>query len=155
MTDVRVRLRPAAGGDASFLLALRNDPDVRRQSRTQTEITIAEHERWLEGVLRDSNRSLYVIESDGQPVGQLRLDRTAQEAEVSLAVASVARGRGIATAALEAATDSARGSDVHLLRAFVKKDNHASLSAFLRAGYAQQSEEADLVELVRTVGDDG
>lgn len=151
----QARLRPATATDSSFLRTLRNDPEVRRRSRDPRVIGEDEHEAWLDGVLSDpEHRRLYVIELEGDPQGQLRLDRHGTNAEVSIALAAHARGRGVGRSALAAATTLARELEIDELHAFVKEDNSPSLRLFTGAGYSELRRHDGRVELVALVGRD-
>jgi RimJ/RimL family protein N-acetyltransferase len=150
-----LRLRLASRTDAEFLRALRNDPVVRSQSRNPDRVTSEEHDRWLDDVLSNSMRWLYVIEAGGHPVGQVRLDCDGAVAEISIALVHEARGRGVARAALGAAAIAARALGVETLRAFVKETNLTSLHLFARAGYLEQARSGGLVELTAPADPDG
>src|SRR4051794_32881053 len=82
-----VTLRPARAGDAPLLLAWRNDPETRRWSFSQGEVTAAEHAAWLAARLQDPATLLLVAEVDGAPAGQVRVDRADGVGVVSIAVA--------------------------------------------------------------------
>jgi RimJ/RimL family protein N-acetyltransferase len=133
--------------DARFLLDLRNDPEVRRQSRIAAPVSEKEHLSWLDGTLADVETHLFVIDADGIAVGQLRLDGTGTEAELSLALTESARGKGIGTAALLAAHNVAHGLELTSVRAVVKESNSASLATFTAAGYGERRRRYGLVEL--------
>jgi RimJ/RimL family protein N-acetyltransferase len=146
-------LRPATAADSSFLRTLRNDPEVRRRSRQPGVVGEDEHEAWLDGVLADpEHRRLYVIELDATPQGQVRLDRDGTSAEVSIALAAHARGRGVGRSALAATRTVARELEIDELHAFVQENNPASLRLFAAAGYSELRRSQGLVELALPVG---
>ena len=109
------------------------------------------HLRWLADTLADPRRHLFVIEDVDGPVGQLRLDVHGRSAEVSIAVAEAARGRGVARAALHAADATGRELGLTELRAFVRQSNEPSIRLFDRAGYRHAGEADGLVELQRSI----
>lgn len=129
--------RPATDGDAELLLAWRNDPVVREQSRTSDPIEPAGHARWLEGVLSDPARTLLIVEREGRPAGTLRFDRAGDEAEISVTIDGSARGEGLGTQAIAEATELEFAARPGLVRvvAEVQSRNLSSLSAFERAGF--------------------
>jgi RimJ/RimL family protein N-acetyltransferase len=132
------QLRPATLDDAPFLLALRNDEEVRRQSRSPEEVGEAEHDDWLRSRLQEGERCrLYVACVDGEPVGQARLDvDSTGAAEISIALTAPQRGRGLGTALVSRASEQgSRDLGVHRVTAVVRAQNKASYQAFLRAGY--------------------
>ena len=142
-------LRPARLADAYFLLRVRNDPETRRQSLSTGAVSADRHREWLESVLLSTRRLLFVGEAEGQPIGYVRLDLNAgtSEAEVSVALAPEARGRGLGGKIIAAAVAEGRERGIVSFMARVRPDNLASLSAFEGAGFA-----VTLVELIRSEG---
>jgi spore coat polysaccharide biosynthesis predicted glycosyltransferase SpsG/RimJ/RimL family protein N-acetyltransferase len=131
-----LEIRPAAIDDAALLLSWRNDPVTRASSRSTEEVGLADHMAWLERVLADPDRRLYVALDHGAPVATVRWDRHDSGAwEASITVAASARGRGTAGAALRAAEAALDTPDPVLLVAAIHEDNLASRSLFTRAGY--------------------
>lgn len=146
-----IELRPAGPADGPLLLAWRNDPVTRAAAFSTGEVAPGEHEAWLRRKLADPRATLWMILLDGEPAGQLRLDAAADgTAEVSLAVAPHARGRGIARAALALAAAQAPAG-VRELVARIKEDNIASVRAFTAAGFAETGAAGGVVELRRLV----
>jgi RimJ/RimL family protein N-acetyltransferase len=148
MNGPSIRLRPATTNDSAFLLELRNDPAVRRQSRSNTEVSPDDHARWLEATLADPSRHLFIIETVEARAGQLRLDQSGSSAEVSIALTPSARGAGFARAALTTAQRVARDLGIDALTATVREGNAASLQAFARAGYVERRRHDGFVDLV-------
>jgi predicted dehydrogenase/RimJ/RimL family protein N-acetyltransferase len=133
------RLRAADAGDGARLLAWRNDPCTRRSSRDPREIGQEEHARWLSRTLADPLTSLWVAECDGRPVGFVRIGAREQGvAQVHVALAAEARGRGLASGLLvQAAARALAETATERLYAEVKPDNRASIRAFSNAGFCQ------------------
>ena len=138
--------RPATVDDSLHLLSWRNDPLTREQSRDTTPIAVDTHHEWLSQILSDSDRYLYVVETDGgSPVGTVRFDyQPDHNCEVSLTVNPEYRGKKYATPMLLAAEDqwweSVRESLDEILgsvtfRAFIKEGNLPSIRLFESAGY--------------------
>jgi RimJ/RimL family protein N-acetyltransferase len=150
-------LREATKADSSTLLRWRNDPVTRQWARSSDPIAVADHERWLDAVLVDSARLLYVLDRDGQPVASVRFDQSRDsdaEAEVSIAVAPEARGQGVGTAALEVGADQVAATlpSVTQVLAVVHRDNEPSLRMFSKAGYRPRTPaDPTWLELVLTL----
>jgi RimJ/RimL family protein N-acetyltransferase len=148
---VTLTLRPATLDDAERLHAWRNETETRRQSIDGAPIPFGQHVEWLRRQLTRADVRLYVAELESEPVGQVRLDRTAAGAgEISLGLAPEARGRGLGTELIRAGTQAGL-AELGLARidAVVKPGNTPSLAAFARAGYARTDElERDGVALV-------
>jgi len=141
---VGVSLRPAAGAaDRERVLGWRNEPGAVAASLTGMAVAPADHAAWFERVTRDRSHALWIVEEHGRPVGSIRLDRDADNpdcAEVSIALAVEARGRRLASVALDAAGQAApHVLGVSTLRAIVKPDNAPSLRAFTAAGYREHA----------------
>jgi RimJ/RimL family protein N-acetyltransferase len=147
-----VTLRPAAADDEARLLAWRNDPIVRASAFNQNRVSVETHRLWFARKLSDPACAILIAEEDGQPVGEVRLDRVETDlAEVHIAVAPEARGRGIGGEILSlAARDAQRLLGVTCLRALVKRSNEASLRTFRSAGFLDAGDDADTVEFLRS-----
>lgn len=119
-----------------MLLEWRNDPDTRRNSHSTDEVNLADHVRWVEGTLKNPNRTLWVAELGGLPVGTVRADRDESGCELSWTVAPAARGKGIGKRMVAAAARQTSGP----LRAEVKTGNVASARIAEAAGMRLESE---------------
>jgi RimJ/RimL family protein N-acetyltransferase len=143
-------LRRAGVEDADLLRSWRNDPTTREASFSSREVSREEHARWLAEKLEDANCALFIVEDAGEPIGQVRLDRVDQdEAEVSIALASAARGKGIGREALRLAkSHAARSLGVKKLTARVKCSNSASLAAFRAAGFSPAGGNESVIDFI-------
>ncbi len=132
-------LRRATEKDTKFLFELRNEISVREASFTTNKVSFEEHTVWLAKKLKDSRTVLYVAETNGQAVAQIRFDCTGREAaEISVAVAPLHRGLGFGTHLISMATVLFFSENPQITRvhAYIKKGNEASLRSFLRSGYS-------------------
>lgn len=144
-----MHLRPATMADAELLLSWRNDPATRAASFNEEEVPLEAHVRWLAGKLDAPGCALLIVEDSGRPVGQVRLEREGDTAEIHIALGPAARGRSIGRRALQAAVAQAPGLlGVRSVAARVKQDNQASLRAFEAAGFAVTDTRDGVVELV-------
>jgi RimJ/RimL family protein N-acetyltransferase len=145
-----LELRAARPEDEELVLIWRNEVSTRAGSFSSEEISRDEHSRWFARKLADSNCKLLIVEEDGRPVGQVRLDRVeADKAEISIGLAPDARGRGVGREALRCAVlEAPRRLGVTTVTAFVKHNNAASLAAFTAAGFRVIGESDDVVELL-------
>ncbi len=141
----RVSLRPAGMQDARLLLEWRNDRDTRRWSRSAEEITPEEHSQWFRETLAEGSTQLWVAEHEERPVGQVRIGpERGGIAEVHVAIAPAARGRGLGGAVLvQAAAQALAEPRIRLLHAGVKPENAASLRAFERAGFERAGHDTE------------
>lgn len=149
MTALAIRMRGATAADSDRLWRWRNDPDTRRGSFSDAEVSRADHERWLADTLGRGDRRLYIAVAGDADVGTGRLDIDGGDAVVGVTVAPEWRGRGVGTALLRALADEAFADPaVTRLVARVKASNPASRAAFERAGF-HVVDDGEVATLVR------
>lgn len=148
-----VTLRPITFEDSEDLLAWRNDPLTRSNSRNSNAVTQQEHAAWLSRVLDDPNRLVWIAAEGGENVGTTSALRHEDgSVEIFVTVAPEARGRRLGAVLVSAAVNEAR---VHWpdarLRAEIKPENTASRKAFEACGFEQVEERGALLgyELTR------
>jgi RimJ/RimL family protein N-acetyltransferase len=93
--------------------------------------------------LSGTERDVFIAMLGEAPVGVVRFERIAerpQSREIGIQVAPEHRRRGIASAALRAATEHARRSGLKELVAHIRPENVASVRAFERVGYVEKAE---------------
>lgn len=132
-----VTSRPATLADAHRMFVWQTDSTTRRYSFHPEPPAWDAHVRWLQTRLADPGCLFHVVLADGEPAGVVRLERRCvaglrEACEVSIAVASEFRGRGVGATALALAR--ALAPDVPLV-ARVKPENEPSLRLFAAAGY--------------------
>ncbi|MFN3648003.1 MAG: GNAT family N-acetyltransferase [Armatimonadota bacterium] len=134
-----LHLRGATADDAELLWQWTNDPAVRASSFSSAPIPWEEHVRWLDGVLANPDRVLWIAEGDlREPVGQVRFDRVGDHVVISVSLASTCRGRGYGPALIGAACSKYRLSVAPVeVVAYIKDENAASVRAFERAGFVR------------------
>ena len=143
-----VRVRPATEDDAALLRSWRNDPEVRRWSRSSDEMPAEAHETWLRDVLADPDRHLLIVvhTGSGEPVGTTRYDRLGgpdsadrSRWEISITVAPGMRGQGFGSATLQACDAWLRQAEPAAtgIVAHVRPANTGSRTLFERNGYRE------------------
>jgi RimJ/RimL family protein N-acetyltransferase len=131
-----VVLRPAEARDCQRIWLLRNDPETQQASFDSAEIPWDVHARWFNDSLGRANRRIYMIVVKDLTEGVARLDIGRSDGVVSIHLAAEWRGRGVGPIALDhLARIAKRELKLDCLRAFVKPNNLASLSAFRKAGF--------------------
>ena len=128
-----MKLRPATTDDAALLFEWANDPETRAGSHTTDPIPWETHVAWLDRVIADPDRQLYIGVEDGRPVGQVRLDRDGGKHVISTTVAPDARGRGLSEPMMAAAIETAEG----LVVAEIKPDNVRSVRMCAAVGFVE------------------
>ena len=149
---MRLRLRHVTAADEALLLTWANDPDVRSVARNTSLIAPEDHHIWFERKLADPMSRIWLAELDSEPVGQTRLDRVADTAEVDISVVRAARGKGVGRFMLSA-PEVLRWPGLRRLRAVVWRRNMASQALFRGAGFKLARADTDFVEFEKEIGD--
>ena len=146
-------IRPAVSDDAEALVALRD--------------AVASEGRWLAALpgerspleerislaqLISGGGLCLVAEVDGEVCAQLAVVRPygsyqAHLGELSVAVASGARGRGVGTALLMVAVDWARAVGIAKLWLAVFPDNERAIAIYRNAGFVEEGRQRDQVRV--------
>ncbi|WP_370182606.1 UDP-2,4-diacetamido-2,4,6-trideoxy-beta-L-altropyranose hydrolase [Alteriqipengyuania sp.] len=134
-----LQVRPATQGDAQALFDWRNAPENRAMMTNSGEMEYAGHVAWLERVLADDDRRLFVGEVGGQPVGSIRFDIEDGVAEVSLHLDPAFHGLGLGPKLLAAGE---AGSGAGAFTATVLEKNRPSQLLFERGGYTRTGPES-------------
>ena len=94
-TATDLTLRKPTQDDSAFLLAVRNLPEVRAQSKNQDVIPEAIHQAWLKTQLESSASAIWIIEGGGQREGYIRAQATSDRTWLlSVALDQPFRGKG-------------------------------------------------------------
>jgi RimJ/RimL family protein N-acetyltransferase len=149
---MRLRLRPVTAADETLLLTWANDPGVRSVARNTLPIAPEDHHIWFRRKLADPMCRIWIAELESEPVGQTRLDRVADTAEVDISVVRSARGKGVGQFMLSA-PDMLHWPGLRRLRGVVRWQNIASLALFRGAGFHVARDDADFVEFEKEIGD--
>jgi RimJ/RimL family protein N-acetyltransferase len=138
------RLRGALPGDAAALAAVRSDPDVLRWvdpsacSVEQAEgIIRSAAEAWADG----SSALFSIVSTEGELLGTLSLTFYGpRRASIGFDLDPAARGRGVATAAVELVSAWAfeRFSPLARLELWILPGNERSIRVAERAGYQRE-----------------
>ena len=129
-----LRLRKARREDAEFVLSLSNDPAVRAGSLRSGAIGREEHLKWFAARLADAGTIFYVVETAaGEPVGQIRFQRSEIGWNSSMSLLPQVRGRGLSAGLLH---EALRKSGLKRVIGHVKLENERSYRMALKSGYA-------------------
>jgi UDP-2,4-diacetamido-2,4,6-trideoxy-beta-L-altropyranose hydrolase len=146
-----LQLQLATAGDEALLLRWANDPQVRDNSFSPEAVTPADHQRWFQAGLADTNRLLLIArDAQGCPLGQIRFDRQTpacsqvpREALIDLSLDRCARGQGLAKELVRVglqAMEQQWGPDAEAVAvAEVLNGNAASQATFARASFHSDS----------------
>jgi predicted acetyltransferase len=136
MSISNFRVRLAAEEDSRYIWICRNDPLDRANSFTSDPISWEDHEVWFKSKLIDCNCYFFLMEFQGERVGQLRVELVKNGlGEISINVSRCFRGLGYAREALRLVELEHNNLGLKTLVARVKQDNTSSAVMFLRAGF--------------------
>ncbi len=133
-----VNVRLVTAQDSENLWTWRNHPDIRKFSRNSDEISRENHQRWFEKTTTNPNQDLLVLSDSLGPLGVMRFDREASDAEVSIYLTPDRLGSGRGAAMLLAAERwlANRHPATLTVRANVLPGNAASVELFRSCGYS-------------------
>lgn len=131
MSEV-LTLREATYADEGLLLKWANDCQVRNHAFHMETITEEEHHRWFLRIMQEPNVLQYILMKDGIPVGQVRLDCEAGNAEIDYSIAADFRGNGYGEELLRLIIWEVESHhpEIHRLIGKVKMGNTASERCF-------------------------
>lgn len=137
-----LKIIPADPTHEQFLYELRNHPSTRCHMFDDREIDLSDHKKWFSQSLKNADRSIFILEKDAAPIGQIRFDRTGNSAEIDFAVIPEERKRGWGWYILVMTCFKMLRDDPGLdyLTATVKSSNVKSREAFETAGFQPYAE---------------
>ena len=133
MLGDRLIVRPATRADAQMMFDWRNAPATRAVSLEQGPLAWDAHLAWLDRILADPTRNLFIGEIGGRAVGVIRFDSSAPDgATVSLYLDPALHGLGLGPQLLLAGEDAVGRK---IVEAVVLEDNRPSQRVFEVCGY--------------------
>lgn len=130
----QVQLTLATLADCEVIFQWQSDKNLRKFFKQPTTPTWQEHSNWFKNNLSNLCSSLYVIRSNGNAVGTLRLDqKLTNQYEVSILIKPTAQGKGLGLHALNQLPLLIKNG---MFFADIHKDNISSHKAFLKAGFS-------------------
>lgn len=134
-------LRKATLEDGPFLLRIRNDDDVRLQSKNQHLISAETHRCWLERHLNSAVTAVWIIERAEEQIGYVRAEHSQDSSKtgtwlLSIALIAFSRGKGYgAWAVTEACRLLREDFGARAIVVDVLNKNAAALKLFKRTGF--------------------
>ncbi|SFR58533.1 GNAT family N-acetyltransferase [Anaeromicropila populeti] len=140
------KLRKAQESDLMTLFQWVNDKECRKNFFHSEIISLEEHTKWFQKKLADNESSIYILCEKEVPVGQIRLDITKNQADISYSIASEFRGKGYGKLILLLVEEEVKKErpEIEILAGKVKFDNIPSQRKFEQMQY-EKSETADYV----------
>lgn len=134
------QLRRVNNGDRQLLYEWATDKTVRENSFCMGEISVSEHIAWFEKHMMKEQCDMFILEFNGEPIGQARIDWVGEKGEISYSIAVGYRGQGHGAKLLQMVENKLAGRGMWL-SAKVKKENIASCLIFENLGYMKKNEE--------------
>lgn len=128
--------REVKNEDCIKIFEIANDDEVRKYSFNSDKIPLDDHKIWFNNILKNELVCFYVLEYDGDIIGQLRLDFDEIYPVISISLSKKYRGLGLSKLLLSKGLDLIDGKVV----AYIKKDNIRSISFFKSMGFKKDDE---------------
>lgn len=141
---MKFNLRKIVYDDWSILLNWANDYTTRKNAFNQNKITEQEHLKYIETVLLDDSKNIYILEIDGIPVATIKDILFEDFIELSYNVCPSQRGKKLSILLLNLYLYEKKGK--FLCR--IKKDNFASIRMVERCGFILNNEIDGIVYYV-------
>lgn len=145
-----VTLKKAAKKDLQLTFTWQSTPEIRQFSRNPNTVSLAEHSQWFINSLALKTRHMFMICSEEQKLGVLRLDECTPlnidkaaptRYEISILIAPQAQGQKLAVKAMHALPKTFENSEVF---AYVNVENHASQQLFRQANFIKLTNDSFL-----------
>lgn len=135
----KIKLRKATFNDWKLLLDLRNELETRKNSHDMEIVKEENHKEWLNYVISNENRHLFIALENDIPVGTIRADfeKSKNEYEISWTTSPDFRGKGIGKKMVKLLSDHLQSR----IRAEIKKGNISSVKIAEYAGMTFKKEE--------------
>jgi len=139
------QFRLAEAQDEDILLSWRNNPNVKKYSRSNQDISSMAHKNWFNLRLLDlSNEPILIFQFEGKKIGMTRLDTiegTISLYEISVLVSEDFQGRGFATNMVAQSLNFAsKNLQANGVIASIHRKNLASIRLFTKLSFEKISD---------------
>lgn len=133
-------LREAEKQDIDMLFQWANEISVRKNAFKTDSIAYDEHKKWFHDLLIRDDARQYIYMCDEEPIGQIRITVSGEEAEIDYSIRFEKRCMGYGKKMLQLLGEQVKRDfpQVRKLVAKVKPDNIASQKVFLDMGYIEK-----------------
>ena len=141
----KFEIKLATIDDMKSVFDLSNDDLVRANSFNQEKINWENHKQWFNEKLNNKNCIFYMIKDyKNNLISQVRLDKNADEGDISISISSEFRGKGYGVKILKYASEKFLSeAKIKKINAYVKPTNKASKAIFEKAGYILIKDESE------------
>lgn len=133
--DLFISIREATNHDTKLIFNWSNDPLVRSQSFSSSNIEFESHENWFKEKLQNDNSLLLINKFGKKNIGLVRFELENDKCSVGILIDKKFRGKGFSSIML------IKSSIYYFKRfstpifAYIKESNKASIRSFEKAGY--------------------
>lgn len=133
-------IRLATINDACFIYKVRNQKKMVELSTNKKYVSFEEHRLWLLDRIAQEDAAIFIIQSEVDVLGVLRLELMGSASEISIYLAPEFWGLGFGTKAL---TDAIILNPLNTgaFQAVVRVDNRASCKMFLKLGFKKNRKD--------------
>lgn len=137
--DGLLRLRKVTEADIETLFCWVNDETVRENSFDSHSISFDEHTAWFNQMMSDPNEVQYILVMNEEPIGQIRLSFSEDEAEVTYSISKLVRGCGYGKEIIRLVIQQVKTDYPHILKliAKVRPSNVALYYCFYKNGFEE------------------
>lgn len=133
-------IRKVSKSDFELLFAWRNDEEVVKNSRYQKMVSREEYEKWFDERLVDEKIHMFILEEDGEQVGQIKIEPNEKELLITYSVGKEHRGKGSGKKAVGNLEEFIRNNrdmfkDYDELVAYISAENQPSIAVFKSLDY--------------------
>jgi len=131
------QMRAATFDDTEILFAWANDPAVRNNAISTSDIALENHIDWFKAKLESEESYIFIFEYLEKPIGQVRFDLNEKEATIDYSIDKNQRKKGFGKLILEFGMQKLREvlNDEVTFLAYVKLANLPSIRVFESLGF--------------------
>jgi RimJ/RimL family protein N-acetyltransferase len=141
--------RKATTDDTKLLFDWRNDPKAYKHFLTPEPVQWDEHVEWLNNVIRDPKRGLFIIMDGKIAIGQVRFDTQAEKAVISVTLDKDYRSKGYGAQSIRQSSQWFLQKNINIkeICGQIKLENEGSIKAFEKAGFEQVDNNKGMVKV--------
>ena len=127
-------IREATLNDCKLLFTWANDREVRKKSISKDQILWDNHVKWFNEKIISAKSKIFILEIEGNPVGQIRYDLKDCEWVIDYSISAEMRGKGLGKILVKLSLPYFEGQ---IIKALVIEDNIPSHNVFRTLGFYQ------------------
>ena len=149
---MKKQLRDVGKDDSEVLFDWRNHPSARNNSFDKSMLSLPDHKKWFENLIRSSSSLAYILEVDQVPVGAIRFDiEDTHSAEINYLIDPSKQGQGFGTTILCLGLNKVfkDNSELTFVYGYVLQKNLASIRIFEKLSFKRVSGDSSKLKFVK------